>query len=409
MRTRLLFQALIVIVCLPLLSGCVEVFDKLPHHKWGFIDKSGKMVIPAKFDDVTRDQYSGCTLRHKPFRNFSEGMCGVRVGEKWGYIDEDGAFVVPLKYDNAGNFSEGLACVRLGTKYGYIDKTGKEIIPLIFDFPAHVASAANSNPDWDMTQVLIEPFEFSEGLAVAVTGEAAGYIDKTGSFAIQQNFSRAEPFFEGYASVTPLNKQPYTSGKTYIDKFGKVVIDSSKNCVDFSENMFVSNNAKYDAGRRMFYLDKNGKRANTWDYVDARIFSEGLAAALPISSDSAKDKTKYGYIKKNGDFSIAPIFDISGNNFAANFQNGRAIVQVSKIADAMGNIKTLHGIIDTQARYVVEPKYDHISSYRDGLARTLDNNQTIYLDMDGKIAIRTKSVWGNSFSEGLAAVMADGK
>jgi len=47
------------------------------------------------------------------------------MGEKWGYIDKTGKIVFEPQFDNAGYFSEGLAGVRIGKKYGYIDKTGK--------------------------------------------------------------------------------------------------------------------------------------------------------------------------------------------------------------------------------------------------------------------------------------------
>lgn len=408
LSTRLLFQSLAAIICLPLLSGCVEVFDKLPHHKWGFIDKSGKMVIPAKFDDVSRDQYGGCTVHHKPFCNFSEGLCGVRVGDKWGYIDYGGEFRIPLKYDNAGTFSEGLACVRLGTKYGYIDKEGKVVIPLKFDCPPQIQNAANANPDWDMTQNLIEPFEFNDGLAVAVTGKAAGYIDKSGSIVIPQIYSRAEPFFEGVASVMTSDAGLQALGKTFIDKSGKVVMSSSEKCNDFSENVFLSNNGRYDKNRRFFYLDKNGKRVFQQEFADARIFSEGLAAVAIEFSPGMLSKN-YGYIDKKGKIVIGPQFEISGNNFAGNFQHGRAIVQSSKVVDAMGNIKNMHGVIDSKGNWIVSPKYSHISAYRDGLARAMDENKTVYLDMNGNVALHTDYVWGNSFSEGLAAIMDNSK
>ncbi len=54
------FAISLLIVSTTLLSGCAAIFDKLPHKKWGFIDKNGTMVIPAQFDDVLRDQYGGC-------------------------------------------------------------------------------------------------------------------------------------------------------------------------------------------------------------------------------------------------------------------------------------------------------------------------------------------------------------
>ena len=52
---------------------------------------------------------------------------------KWGYIDKTGKEVVPCQYDNALGFSDGLAVVEKGGKCGYIDKTGKEVIPCKYD------------------------------------------------------------------------------------------------------------------------------------------------------------------------------------------------------------------------------------------------------------------------------------
>ncbi|MCX7985750.1 MAG: WG repeat-containing protein [Bacteroidales bacterium] len=41
-------------------------------------------------------------------------------------MDKSGKEVIPLKYDDAGYFSEGLARVKLNDKWGYIDKNGTE-------------------------------------------------------------------------------------------------------------------------------------------------------------------------------------------------------------------------------------------------------------------------------------------
>ena len=52
---------------------------------------------------------------------------------KWGYIDKTGREVIPCKYDDASSFSEGLAKVKKSGKYGFIDKTGREVVPFIYD------------------------------------------------------------------------------------------------------------------------------------------------------------------------------------------------------------------------------------------------------------------------------------
>jgi hypothetical protein len=81
--------------------------------KWGLIDKTGKEVIPCKYDYVGRV--------------FSEGLAYVELNGKWGYINTTGNEVVPLIYDFAETFSNGFARVKLDGEEFYIDTRGKRI------------------------------------------------------------------------------------------------------------------------------------------------------------------------------------------------------------------------------------------------------------------------------------------
>lgn len=407
LRTKLLTYLALIAALLPL-AGCKEMFEAMPHKKWGFIDKTGKMVIEPQFDDVLRDQYGGCfPYSHKMFKNFSEGLCAVRLGNKWGYIDKTGKFVIEAKYDNAGTFSEGVGCVRLGQKCGYVDKTGKFVLPLQFDAYEHSNNARSDNPDWDFTAALVEKFGFSDGLAVARKDGKEGYIDHSGKFVIAPKFASAGAFEGGVAKVETGENMQRLPGSTFIDKTGNPIIKTEERCLDYSDKIFLATNGKYDATRKLYYLNAKGERLTKEEYVDARIFSEGLGAvAMKWGEGSLGSQgTKYGYIDKAGEIVIPAAFQISGNNLAGNFHSGRAIVSKTEL-DVMGNYHTSHGIIDAKGNWVLKPKYNHIAAYCDGLARAFSDNGTVYLDMNGNEAVKTNSPWGNSFSEGLAAVMA---
>ena len=65
---------------------------------------------------------------------YYEGLAMVKLDKKYGFIDKTGKEVIPIKYDNAWGFSEGLANVRLNNKWGFIDKTGKEVIPIKYNY-----------------------------------------------------------------------------------------------------------------------------------------------------------------------------------------------------------------------------------------------------------------------------------
>lgn len=103
--------------------------------KYGFIDSTGKEVVPVIYDYV-------------PIA-FSEGLSYVQQAGKYGFVDPAGKVVVPLVYDFAANFSEGMASVKQNGIAGYIDKKGNLAIPLRFktagDFQGGVAMVIDAS------------------------------------------------------------------------------------------------------------------------------------------------------------------------------------------------------------------------------------------------------------------------
>jgi hypothetical protein len=129
-----------------------EKVGLLPVHvngKYGFIDKTGKIIIHPQFDWA---------------RDFKEGLAVVKIGGKYGAIDKTGKVVSKPQFDEYPVFNEGLTPVEIGGNWGYIDKTGKVVI----------------NPQFD------EVFDFDDGIATVWIGyglaQKVGYIDKTGKY-----------------------------------------------------------------------------------------------------------------------------------------------------------------------------------------------------------------------------------
>ncbi len=215
----------------------------------GFIDRAGRIRIPARFDEAS---------------DFSEGLAFVRPlvpfplqeKSKFGFIDRQGKLVIPYRFEWVSGFHDGLAAVQLSKgKYGFIDKTGKVILYA---------------KEW------FEVDDFSEGLAcvkVKVTDntvyrgyqeERYGYINRTGKIVIAPRFYRALKFSEGRALLIQTGQK---HGYGFIDSNGQVVIKP--------------------------------------EFVDAKSFSEGLAAVAIRSSD---EKKIWGYINREGQWVIKPQF-----------------------------------------------------------------------------------------------------
>lgn len=157
------------------------------YFRYGYIDKSGKWVIPQKFDSAMQ---------------FSEGLAQVAFEGKFGFIDSSGNWVIQPKFDYiyASGFSEGLVRVKTQgdkSKIGFMDKVGRMVIEPAF----------------------FEAFDFQEGLAAVKIENRWGFIDRTGSIVIPAKYREVESFSEGVAKV--VNEE---GGHGYIDNSGKWVI-----------------------------------------------------------------------------------------------------------------------------------------------------------------------------------------
>ncbi len=159
----------------PFANGRSRVF--MGHEKWAYLDKSGKIAIPARFERA---------------HDFAEGLARVRLNGKWGFIKPDGAFAVEPTFEDARDFSEDLAAVMLGGKWGYVDPAGKLAIPPRFD----------------------KPQRFQEGLALVWQGEKVGFMNKQGQVVIAPVFDGARGFKDGLAMVWAGTRRGYINPKS---------------------------------------------------------------------------------------------------------------------------------------------------------------------------------------------------
>ena len=329
-------------------SNEISLYRVCREGKWGYIDKTGREVIPCKYDRVWA---------------FSEGLAEVLKSGKYGYIDKTGRAVIPCQYDYTDGFREGMAKVEKSDKYGFIDKTGNEVVPCKFDdaesFSKGLAVVKKSDK-WgyiDKTGREVIPcqydnaFDFSEGLAVVEMDGKRGYIDKTVREVIPFKYDDARSFSEGLAKVQK-------SGKWgYIDKTGREVIPCQYDDADgFSEGL-----ANVEKSGKWGYIDKTGREVIPFKYDYAPSFSKGLAVVY--KSD------KWGYIDKTGREVIPCKFDN-----AYGFCEGLA--QVKKSGK--------YGYIDKTGREVIPFKYDNTEKFSEGLAKVRKSGKWGYIDKTGR-------------------------
>ncbi len=256
----------------------------------------------------------------------------------------------------ATDFSEGLAAVSGSGGWGYFDTNGAMVIPLQFD----------------------EAGPFSEGMAAVRSGSRWGYINRDGLLVISYQFNDAEPFSDGMAGVEIGSKWGY------VDKTGKLVIPTRfSKAKKFSGGMGVV----YDSKDYYQLLDKTGrvlKKFYVWEPDDP---SEGL-----VGAGTAEDND-YSYFDATGRRVIASkdFRDVKA------FHGGLAAVRAQKG----------WGFINKSGAFVIQPIYDTVHDFSDGLAavQTEREGDWAFIDGTGKVMLQlTTSERVGDFSEGALAV-----
>ena len=87
-------------------------------NRLGIVDLWGRVIVKPKYDFLG---------------DFHEGLAWACEKKKMGFIDRSGKIVIPFVYKLCKNFLSGLAEVRSAEKFwGVIDKTGKVIIEPVY-------------------------------------------------------------------------------------------------------------------------------------------------------------------------------------------------------------------------------------------------------------------------------------
>lgn len=160
---------------------------------YGFIDSTGKEVIPCIYDEADR---------------FSDGLALVSKDGVPMFIDKKGKVVLSeelrkyniLEQPEKVEFWDGLAKVVLNGKLGFINKKGEEIIPCIYEQIVYIYSDDFKNKSNADDTAAFATY-FSEGLACVKKDGKWGFINMKGEEVIPFEFDDANYFSEGLAPV----------------------------------------------------------------------------------------------------------------------------------------------------------------------------------------------------------------
>jgi hypothetical protein len=292
--------------------------------KHGFIDLTGRMVIPPTFDFAWQ---------------FSEGHASAWQNGRAGFIDRSGRFVIPARFEYAKAFHEGLAEIQLGGLWGFVSTDGQLAI----------------QPQFEETRW------FSEGRAPVRIDGRWGYVDKSGVIVIPAQYRQASLFEKGRALVQ-LEKEWFA-----IDRNG------GRTSRDPDDLIAEQRSGKWG------FVTPDGNVAVNFRYDGVQPFSEGLAAVL-IGE-------RWGFIDRRGRIVIPPQFEdgwatppggARGGPPIGSFREGLAAVYKDgswQFIDAKGTAIPGRFVKAAAGAY----------GFRDGIAEVCGKKTCGYIDRTGRV------------------------
>lgn len=311
----------------------------ITYKNWGYVNKSGRVVIEPLFDRAHFFQ--------------GGGLASVRIDRKWGVIDKTGRFVIAPQYEDIGPFRDGLACVRKNGKIGFINESGKIIVPIEGD-----------------DEYLPE---YEKGVAAFRIKDKIYYVDKNGKFITKEQFWEARQ----YKLLYPRPMQKNNKWGFVNDKNEFILETQYDHIYKEKDGLFL-----VKKGDLYGFIDKKGNVVINLQFEDAHNFNDGLAAV--------KQNGKYGFIDKTGRFVIEPQFDDVRSYRApdaGSYENRNAVSFVGGIASVQVNKQW--GVIDKTGRYIATPQFEAAFSCRpsSGIVQIKKNGKWGLMDRTGKIVI----------------------
>lgn len=389
--------------------------------KWGMVNKTGKEVLPCRFDELGFMENTGnrvlrifkkehkyglidslgrlaVSAQYEAIGSFTEGRLAVKRNNHWGFVDRNGLEVVPCRFDEVAQFSEGLAAVRIGSKWGYIDKNGHEELPFVFSkagrFGNGLAPAKKAGPCYGYInrsgQWAIQPqypmaHAFDRGVAIVEkhTGEylRAGLIDTSGNYISKPRFLSIADFDAHGLAVVALGGFP--TKYALLNLRGELITsDPFRFIGEFHEGL-----ARVQLGDRFGFINTAGRLVIKAEFQKASDFSEGKAA---VWMDG-----RCGFIDRSGNIVIDPVF-----SRCMDFQDGKAIV-------FKGGRKA--GLIDHQGAFVIQPEVNRLIDFNEGRGLVRDEKYQFYYITEQNRFYDGFYEKASRFRYGMAVVKVDGR
>lgn len=365
MKLRIFLLCTLLPVSIKLFGQSNYLFKIIENGKIGYINQKGIIKIPAKFNNGN---------------DFSEGLAAVRLNGRYGFIDSTGSFVIPPKYDWATSFSSGITCAYLNKNPHFFDKNGNVLLGealisvqiidnqnVVVLTKSNHCGLYNSKLNKLLIDTVYEAFRmYKHGIKIVTIKDKSidkenqkyqcAVIDSLGNFIVDfGKYDVINHFVEGFARVEKNTDGYKTEG--VIDSKGNLLFQKNKEDDCYIKKDFYN-------GLAVISLNKDWKFKNKGAFSS---YSNRYEGYINLKGEIVLNDTNYNKLKnfssnrtfiheKSGEIKMVNTrFQTVGDEVFDDiqddgFKNGLAIV----------NKNDNWGIIDTNGKFVVEPKFESI-------------------------------------------------
>lgn len=275
--------------------------------KVGIIDKSGHEAVPAIY------QWGDYVY------SFSEGLAAMFQNGKYGFVNTSGKVVIPFKYDKVESFKNGIAKVWVGWQHvGYINSKGEEIISCDFEamdqanlrrycskFIIGLKDSLQYVFDYSGKKIallhyeIVREFNENEKSFLVSMNNRWGTLDSNLRVKIPIEYESLEAIFSHKIAARKKDKIGL------INHEGKVISPFEYDWIDPFRDDYTSpyenGLAKVGIKGKTGLINSYGKLIIPVIYDEIEVFSHGLAVV--------KRNDKYGFVNFKGKEIIPTIYD----------------------------------------------------------------------------------------------------
>lgn len=338
-----------------------------PKHKWGCIDKKGRVVIEPIYDDL---------------KDMQNGIAAANYEGRWGYIDSIGTKLIGFQYKQAYNFTDDQTFVQdFSNNWLLIDRQGHTLDSLPYT-----------------------TFEsYQDGYAVVGSRGLKGIIDRKGKMIVPAiyesikigadgNFIGKKNGLYGLSHISGKSILPPEYQKIYAPPYGalyRLKKDSNYSYYNLqgqikSDTYTKANDFHYD---RTVVKNKEGYIMITNDMKFLQKLPYDKVEYAGESKWKYKKGAKWGLLDSKGDVLTEAHYDLLNR-----YSDGMLAASKDK----------QWGYLNDKGEEVIDFRHPLVWDYHDGLARMIDQRGVGFLDKNGNLVIDDMFIEVRDFYNGRA-------